>query len=427
MDEKIVLKHTRIPEQKHIDTYLKNGGYRALPRAIQKYRPDEIIELVKKSGLRGRGGAGFPTGRKWGFVPKDASRPKYLVCNADEGEPGTFKDREIIEGDPHQLIEGIIISSYALGAHRAYIYIRGEFTRGAEVLNQALAESREAGFLGEDILGSGFRLEVCVHRGAGAYICGEETALLESLEGKRGMPRLKPPHPVAAGLYSSPTVINNVETLANIPHIVNNGAEWFAGIGTAQSAGTKIFCLSGDVNKPGNYEAPMGTPLRKLLEAAGGIKDGQRLKAFFPGGPSTFMLTDAHLDVPMDFESLQKAGSMLGSGAIIVLREDRCIAKVVMRLLQFFKEESCGKCTPCREGTDWMVKIYQRMMNGRGRKEDLDLLLDLSDNMRISFCPLGVGAAMPVVSSLTHFRKEYEEHIARGSAQAKACGYPPLP
>jgi NADH-quinone oxidoreductase subunit F len=413
MSEKIVLKYADVPEQKNIDTYMKNGGYKALSRALSEYKPDEIIKLIDKSGLRGRGGAGFPTGKKWSFVPKSSSLPKYLVCNADEGEPGTFKDREIIECDPHLLIEGLAISSYAIGAHKAYIYIRGEFAMGADILTRAINQAKEAGFLGKNVLGSGFDIEIDIYRGAGAYICGEETALLDSIEGKRSMPRLKPPHPVAVGLYSSPTVINNVETLANVPRIIDNGAEWFTGIGTPTSTGTKIFCISGDVNKPGVYEAPIGIQVKELLEMAGGIKDGKKLKAFFPGGPSTPILTDAHLNVGMDFESLKKAGSMLGSGAIIVLDEDRCIIKTVMRFVEFFRDESCGKCSPCREGTDWLTKVYQRIMDNKGRDGDIDLLLHISEDIYgTTFCPLGDAATTPVVSSIKYFRKEYEEYIS---------------
>jgi NADH-quinone oxidoreductase subunit F len=412
MDEKIILKYTDIPEQKNIDTYIKNGGYKALQRALSEYKPDEIIHLVDKSGLRGRGGAGFPTGKKWSFIPQNIPLPKYLVCNTDEGEPGTFKDREIIEGDPHLVIEGIAISSYAIGAHKAYIYIRGEFAKGAEILTRAINQAKEKGFIGENILGLGFDFDIDVYRGAGAYICGEETALLDSIEGKRAMPRLKPPHPVAKGLYSSPTVINNVETLANVPRIIENSAEWFAGIGTPHSTGTKIFCISGDVNNPGVYEVPMGTPLKELLEMAGGIKDGKKLKAFFPGGPSTPILTSAHLNVGMDFESLKKIGSMLGSGAIIVLDEDRSIIKTVARLTEFYRNESCGKCSPCREGTDWLLKVYQRIIDNKGKKEDIDLLLNICEDIYgTTFCPLGDAATMPVISSIKYFRKEYEEYI----------------
>ncbi|MCL5674160.1 MAG: NADH-quinone oxidoreductase subunit NuoF [Candidatus Omnitrophica bacterium] len=412
MSEKIVLKYADVPEQKNIGTYMKNGGYKALPRALSEYKPDEIIQLVDKSGLRGRGGAGFPTGKKWGFIPKTSPKPKYLVCNADEGEPGTFKDRAIIEGDPHLLIEGMAISSYAIGAHKAYIYIRGEFAMGADILVSAINQAREAGFLGKNVLGSGLDIDIDVFRGAGAYICGEETALLDSLEGRRGMPRLKPPFPVVVGLYASPTMINNVETLANIPRIIDNGAEWFAGIGTPHSTGTKIFCISGDVNKPGVYETPMGISFKELLKMADGIKDGKKLKAFFPGGSSTPILTDAHLNIEMDFESLKKAGSMLGSGAVIVLNEDRCMVKTAARLVKFYRDESCGKCSPCREGTDWLAKVYKRIMDNKGRDGDIDLLLSIShDIYGTTFCPLGDAATMPVVSSIKYFRKEYEEHI----------------
>jgi len=368
--EKILFKYINVPDQYKIDTYIKNVGYRALPKALKEYTPDELIDMVKKSNLRGRGGAGFPAGLKWSFVPKDSPLPRFLLCNADEGEPGTFKDRALIENDPHQLLEGIIIASYAIGAHKAFIYIRGEFAFGAKRLEEAIKECYQKGYLGKDILGSGFDLDVDVYRGGGAYICGEETSLMESIEGKRANPRLKPPFPASVGLYKNPTVINNVETLSNISHIVLNGAEWFANIGEPKSTGTKIFSLSGHVNKPGNYELLMGVTLRELIfEHGGGIKDNRKLKAVIPGGVSTPVLTADLLDVKMDFESLYEAGSLLGSGATIVMDETTCMVKVAYRISKFFEHESCGKCVPCREGTRWIRQIMERIENGKGREE----------------------------------------------------------
>jgi NADH-quinone oxidoreductase subunit F len=367
-----------------IDEYIAHGGYQALPKALRELQPAQLIEEVKKSGLRGRGGAGFPCGVKWGFIPKDSSKPKYLVCNSDESEPGTFKDRMLIEEEPHQLIEGIAISSYAIGCHRAFIYCRGEFVHGARVLQRALADAYARGYLGKNILGSGFDLEVHVHRGAGAYICGEETGLLESLEGKRGQPRMKPPFPAIAGLYRSPTVINNVETLSNIPHIVLRGADWYAGIGPSKSTGPRLFSVSGHVERPGNYELPMSVTLRELIfEHAGGISNGRRLKAVIPGGSSAPVLTEQHLDVRMDFESLAAAGSMGGSGGVIVMDDSVC-----------------------------MVRVLHRIERGQGRREDLDLLLDMCDNMKgKTICVLSDAAAMPIESYLKYFREEFEAHV----------------
>jgi NADH-quinone oxidoreductase subunit F len=411
--EKVLFKYISVPDQYKIDTYIKNGGYRALPKALKEYSPDDLIEMVKKSGLRGRGGAGFPAGLKWSFVPKDLPKPRFLLCNADEGEPGTFKDRWLIEKDPHQLIEGIIISSYAIGAHRAFIYIRGEFAFGAERLESAINEAYQKGYLGRNILGSGFDLELDVYRGGGAYICGEETSLMESIEGERGNPRLKPPFPASVGLYKNPTVINNVETLSNVPHIVLNGADWYAQMGMPKSTGTKIFSLSGHVNKPGNYELPMGTPLRELIyDHGGGIKDARNLKAVIPGGVSTPVLTSQLLDVKMDFESLFEAGSLLGSGAVIVMDETTCMVKVAYRLSKFYEHESCGKCVPCREGTRWIRMIMERIENGKGRKEDIDLLLDICSNIAgKTVCPMGDAAVVPIMSTIEKFREEYEYHI----------------
>ncbi|MFQ6091500.1 MAG: NADH-quinone oxidoreductase subunit NuoF [bacterium] len=412
--EVILLQNVGRPNSESIAVYREHGGYRALPRALKEMKPEQVVEEVKRSGLRGRGGAGFPAGLKWSFVPKESERPKYMCCNGDEGEPGTFKDRLLIERDPHQLIEGIIISCYAVGIHTAYIYIRGEFAKGARILETAIAEAYEHGFLGKDILGSGFDLDLYVHRGAGSYICGEETALMESIEGKRGNPRNKPPFPAVVGLYGGPTVINNVETLSNIPHIVTRGGQWYASLGTEKSTGTKLFCISGHVRKPGVYELHMGTPMRHLIyEVAGGIANGKRLKAVIPGGSSTPILTaDEAEKVTLDFESLEGVGSALGSGAVIVMDETTCLVRTTWRLSRFYEHESCGQCTPCREGTAWMSKILTRIENGRGRPEDIDLLADICDNIfGKTLCPMGDAATGPVLSTVQKFRPEYEYHI----------------
>ncbi|MGH2724058.1 MAG: NADH-quinone oxidoreductase subunit NuoF [Actinomycetota bacterium] len=397
-----------------IDGYLEHGGYRALAKALSM-SPEAIIDEVKTSGLRGRGGAGFPTGIKLSFIPKDTGKPVYVVCNADEGEPGTFKDRELIERDPHQLLEGIAIASYAVGCHRAFIYCRGEFLEPGRILERAVAEAYDRGYLGKGIAGSDFDLDVVIHRGAGSYECGEETALLNSLEGQRGQPRLRPPFPAVEGLYKSPTVVNNVETLATVPHIVDRGGEWFAGIGPEKSTGTKVFCVSGKVARPGNYEAPMGTPARVIIdELAGGVPEGRRVKAWTPGGSSTPFLTEDHLDTPMDFESISAAGSLLGTGAVIVLDDTDCVVDAVLRFTQFYAHESCGKCTPCREGTWWLTKILYRMENGGGRLDDIDVMYDVGDNMLFkNFCALGDGAVSPIHSSIQYFRDEYVEHVTR--------------
>jgi len=412
MDEKVLLRNVGVPNSHEINVYIERGGYQALAKALKEYKPEELVELVKASGLRGRGGAGFPAGVKWSFLPKGVY-PRYLVCNADEGEPGTFKDRVLIEHDPHGLIEGIIISSYACQVELAFIYIRGEYAFGAERLERAIEQAYERGYLGQDILGSGYDLELVVHRGAGAYICGEETALLTSLEGERGHPRLKPPFPASEGVYRKPTIINNVETLFNVPFIVQHGAEWYKGFGTERSPGPKLFCVSGHVKKPGIYELPLGTPLRTLIyDCAGGPLDGKPIKAVIPGGASTPMLpAEAITRVNLDFESLLEAGSMLGSGAVIVIGQGTCIVRVVERLTAFFRHEDCGQCLPGREGIDWLYKILHRIENGQGREEDLDLLLDICANIGgKSLCPLGDAALGPITSSIRHFRDEYLYH-----------------
>lgn len=412
--EKILLKNMERPGYAGtLPEYLAAGGYEAVRSVLGKIPPAEVIEIVKRSGLRGRGGAGFPTGLKWGFVPKDSDRPKYLLCNADESEPGTFKDRQLIERDPHQLLEGMILAAYAIGCHHSYIYVRGELVYGAGVLTRALAEATAQGFLGKNLLGSGYDLTITLHRGAGAYICGEETALIESLEGKKGMPRIRPPFPAVRGLYQCPTVVNNVETLSNLPHILTRGPAWYASIGTEKSKGTRIFSVSGHVNRPGNHELPLSVTLRELLtEHAGGVSGGRALKAVIPGGASAPVLTPQHLDVGMDFESLAAAGSMGGSGGVIVMAEGTCMVKVGEVVARFFHHESCGQCTQCREGTAWLHKVLARIERGGGRREDLDLLLDVCDNMTgKTICVLSDAAALPVSSYLRYFRDEFEAHV----------------
>jgi NADH-quinone oxidoreductase subunit F len=403
------------PDAVAMDGYRASGGYRGLAKALSM-TPDAVIDEVKSSGLRGRGGAGFPTGTKWSFIPQDTGKPVYVVCNFDESEPGTFSNRELVERDPHQLLEGLIICSYAVRCHVAFVYTRGEFVWPGIVLERAVAEAYEAGYLGRNILDSGFDLDVVVHRGAGAYICGEETALLESLEGKRGQPRLRPPFPAVEGLYASPTVINNVETLSNVPHIIDRGAEWYASIGTETSAGSGVFSISGKVNRPGNYEAPMGVTARELIEDfAGGVAEGRAVKAWTPGGSSTPFLTADHLDTRMDFDSVMAAGSLLGTKAMIVLDETDCVVEATLRFTRFYAHESCGKCTNCREGTWWMERILRRMEGGRGRDEDIPLLADIGSKMLFrSFCALADGAVSPVDSSIKFFREEYQQHIRLG-------------
>ena len=420
MAEKILLRNVGIPGSEKLETCRARGGYRALEKALRELRPAEVADAVKKSGLRGRGGAGFPTGLKWSFVPKETTGPRYLCCNADEGEPGTFKDRVIIENDPHLLLEGIAVSCFALSVAEAFIYIRGEFALGADRLERAVAEAEAAGFLGSNVLGSGFSLRVRVHRGAGSYICGEETALLESLEGKRGLPRLKPPFPASVGLYGRPTVINNVETLSCVPSIIQNGPEWFSSIGTRGNTGPKLFAVSGHVERPGVYELPLGVTLRELLsEHAGGVKGGRRLKAVMPGGSSTPVITAEHLDVRLDFDSLAAAGTALGSGAVIVMDEATCMVKVALGLTRFYRHESCGQCTPCREGLGWMERLLEGIESGRGRRADIDLLLELASGISgKTLCPMGDAAVIPAQSTIARFREEYESHL-----RAKGCPF----
>ncbi|QQS47343.1 MAG: NADH-quinone oxidoreductase subunit NuoF [Acidobacteriota bacterium] len=397
-----------------IDVYLKTGGYQALAKTFRDFTPDQVIEEVKKSALRGRGGAGFPTGMKWGFVPKESKRPKYVVCNADESEPGTGKDRDLMRYDPHLLIEGMLIAAWALGAKDNYIYIRGEYWYIKEILEKAIAQAYERGYLGKNILGSGFECNIYVHPGAGAYICGEETALLESLEGKRGHPRLKPPFPAVVGLYGGPTIVNNVETLMAVPWIIENGGEAYKALGTEKSGGTKLFTVSGHVNRPGNYEVPMGYPLMSLINnECGGMAGGRRLKAVIPGGSSVPIITaEEAAKVNLDYESMGTVGTMLGSGGVIVMDETTDIFETTMNVTHFYKHESCGWCTPCREGTRWLFKVFERMHRYEGHPGDVELLYDLADKiLGKSFCPLGDAAAMPVQSAIDKFRDDFDRRI----------------
>ena len=397
-----------------LEQYRSRGGYDVLTRILkEKTSPEEIIAQVKSSGLRGRGGAGFPTGLKWSFISRNAPGQKYVVCNSDEGEPGTFKDRDILRYNPHQLIEGMVIAGYAIGATRGFNYIRGEFWEPYKRFKAALEEARGAGFLGENLFKSGFDFELHSHLGGGAYVCGEETALLESIEGKKGQPRYKPPFPAHFGLYGRPTVINNTESLASIPVILEKGGEWFKGLGVENSGGSKLFSISGNINKPGVFEIPMGTPFSTLLEMAGGMKDGCKLKAVIPGGSSSPIIPgDQMMDLTMDYDAIAKAGSMLGSGAVIVLDDSNCMVKVLERMSYFYYEESCGQCTPCREGTGWLYRVVSRIENGQGRTEDLALLDDMTTKIAgKTICALGDAAAMPVQGMLKHYRNEFEYHI----------------
>ena len=415
MFEPVLTQNIDRQDSEKITTYLANGGYQATRRALTQYQPDELIELVKRSGLRGRGGAGFPAGVKWGFMSKDSQIQKIVAVNTDEGEPGTFKDRQIVERDPHQIIEGVIIASYAVGASRAYVYIRGEFFLGVKRWIKAIADAYEHGFLGKNIFGTSFSLDMSVHRGAGAYICGEETAMLESLEGKPGNPRMKPPYPAQAGLFGLPTLVHNIETLACIPHIVSRGAEWFASIGTAESKGPKIFSVSGHVKRPGNYELPLGTPLSEIIyEHAGGMRGDRKLKAIIPGGASTPVLTADQVDTLMTFEHLEKAGSQLGTGAIVVMDESTCMVEAARRTTKFFAHESCGRCTPCRVGSIRLYETLERIESGKGLPGDIERALYLSENIDgRTFCPMGAALVNPARSTILKFRQEYEYHISQ--------------
>jgi NADH-quinone oxidoreductase subunit F len=410
----LLFKDIDTPGLRAIETYRSLGGYESAKAWTGgKRAPEELIDVVKASGLRGRGGAGFPAGLKWSFVPKDSPKPRYVVCNADESEPGTCKDRELMEKNPHLLLEGILLAAYAIKANTAYIYLRGEFETLQRIVDRAIAEARGAGLLGTSVAGSGWALEIHTHLGAGAYICGEETALLSSLEGYRGQPRLKPPFPAVEGLYACPTVVNNVETLMNVPHIATHGAQWFRQWGTEKSPGTKIFSVSGPVKRPGNYEVPLGMPLATLLEEhCGGMRDGMKIKAVIPGGSSVPLLPASMLATGLDFESMAAAGTLLGSGGVIVIDEQTCIVDALYNITRFYEHESCGKCTPCREGTYWMSEVFERLETGHGRERDIDLLWDVADNiMGKSFCALGDAAAMPVMGAIKHFRDEFEYHV----------------
>jgi NADH-quinone oxidoreductase subunit F len=402
--------HWDEPDSFTLAAYKRDGGYSALPKALAM-TPDQVIQTLKDSVLRGRGGAGFPTGLKWGFIPQGDGKPHYLVVNADESEPGACKDMPTLLNNPQALIEGMIIACYAIRAENAFIYVRGEVLHVIRRLQHAVAEAREAGYLGDRILGSDLTLNIVVHAGAGAYICGEETAMLDSLEGMRGQPRLKPPFPAVAGLYACPTVVNNVESIATVPYILGHGAADFAAFGTEKSKGFGIFSLSGHVTTPGQYEAPLGTTLRELLDLAGGMRAGHQLKFWTPGGSSTPLFTEQHLDVPLDYESVAAAGSMLGTRSLQLFDETTCAVRVVLRWIQFYEHESCGKCTPCREGSYWVVQILDRLERGEGSEADLDKLLDICDNITgKSFCALGDSIQAPVASSIKYFRDEYLEH-----------------
>jgi NADH-quinone oxidoreductase subunit F len=417
--EKVLLKNIENPNSADINEYMKVGGYKNLSKAL-KLQPDDALEEIKKSGLRGRGGAGFPTAMKWNFAKADPKFPKYLICNADEGEPGTFKDRPILEKNPHLLIEAMVISGYALGAEFGYIYLRGEYPDAKDILKEAINQAYKKDYLGDNILGKGVKFHLAVHQGAGAYICGEETALIESIEGKKGQPRTKPPFPVNVGAWGMPTIVNNVETLSNVPYIIEVGGEAYSNIGSKDCPGPKLFSVSGFIEKPGVYELPMGISLKDIIYThAGGIKNGGKLKAVIPGGISTPVLPADGIDCAMDFVSMPKAGSMLGSGAVIVMDESVCMVRVAYRALKFFEHESCGKCVPCREGTDWLRKILERIEKGRGREGDIELLSDVAGVMSgRTFCPLGDGAAGVVLGMIKHFKNEFEEHI-----NSKKCKY----
>lgn len=414
-EQRVIRNYVDRPNSYTIGSYLSSGGYSALRKAFG-IAPGEVTDAVKKSGLRGRGGAGFPAGIKWSFIPPDSKKPVYLCCNADESEPGSFKDREILEKDPHQMIEGIIIACYAIRSHKAYIYIRGEMPYGAKRIQQAIEEAYEHGYLGKNILLSGFDLDMKLYIGAGAYICGEETGLLESIEGKKGEPRPKPPFPAQVGLFGCPTIVNNVETLACVPHIINNGADWFALIGTPRNTGTKIFGLSGHVNKPGLYELPLGINLLELIEEyGGGVPGGRKIKAVSPGGSSSAVFSADELDIAMDFDTVAAAGSMLGTAGVTVMDETVSMIKAAQNLAHFYRDESCGQCVQCREGTWWLEKILREIDEGKGSIEHLDIILDACSQMRgTTICALADGCAMPIESIVRKFRDEFEEHIKRG-------------
>jgi NADH-quinone oxidoreductase subunit F len=409
----LISKRWGIKDSHKIDVFLQHGGYQALEKALKEMTPEAIIDEVKKSNLRGRGGAGFPTGMKWFFVPKDSPKQKYVICNADESEPGTCKDRPLMEMDPHQLIEGMVIAGRAIGSHQGFIYIRGEYRYVLDIVDAAIAEAYSRGYLGKNILGSGCDFDLMIHTGAGAYECGEESALMESLEGKRGYPRIKPPFPAVVGLYGCPTIINNVETLSAVPSIILEGGDAYANRGTPKNGGTRMLCIAGHVNKPGIYEVPLGMNMKKFIyEVAGGIPGNKKIKAVIPGGSSCPLLTGDEIDIAMDYDSVAKAGSMLGSGGMVVMDEDTCMVDMARRIMHFYAHESCGWCIPCREGTTWLRKILERFHAGLGRPEDIDIIADLAKNMLgRTFCPLGDAAAMPTISIMKKWRGEFEEHL----------------
>jgi NADH-quinone oxidoreductase subunit F len=430
MPERLLLRCRDIPDLRRLDVYVAHGGYEATRKALGGHKPEELVEMVKASNLRGRGGAGFPTGLKWSFLPKQSEKPVYLCVNADESEPGTFKDRIIIEQDPHQLLEGIIITSYAIRCHTAYIYIRGEFADGVRALEDAIAEARRAGFIGTNVLGTGFDLDVWVHRGAGAYICGEETGLIESLEGKRGWPRIKPPFPAVEGAFRKPTVVNNIETLACVTHIIDRGVAWFKSIGIPQdpknprdagSYGPKLYCISGHVNKPGCVELPRGVTVRELVDKyGGGVWKGRKAKGCIPGGISMGIMTEQEFDTPLDFNGPGRAGCLgLGTAAVTVFDDQTSIVDVLYNICRFFAHESCGQCTPCREGTGWMLKMMERMRRGHGRLEDLQILDEVARSIGImpgtTICGLADGAGWPVKNAIAKFRSELEDYIRKGT------------
>jgi NADH-quinone oxidoreductase subunit F len=409
----VISRRFGIPNSNKLDGYLKSEGYQALEKALKQMTAEQVIDEVKKSGLRGRGGAGFPTGMKWSFVPKDIPKPKYVICNADESEPGTCKDRPLLEMDPHQLIEGMIIAGKAVDSHQGYIYVRGEYRDVLDIIDRAIAEAYANGYLGKNIRDSGFDFDLVAHTGAGAYECGEESALMESLEGKRGYPRIRPPFPAVVGLYGCPTVINNAETLSSVPSIILKGGEWYAGLGSVKNGGTRLFAISGHVNRPGIYELPMGFNLKRMIEdVAGGVLGGKKLKAVIPGGSSCPVLTADEIDINMDFDSVAKAGSMLGSGGTVAIDEDTCMVDLARRIMHFYAHESCGWCIPCREGTSWLKKMLDRFHEGMGRAEDIDMVDQLAKNMLgKTFCPLGDAAALPTISIVKKWRNEFEMHL----------------
>ncbi len=412
LEVKVLTSRFGLENSTSLDTYLAHEGYQGFRKALSM-GPDKILEELRASNLRGRGGAGFPTGMKWGFVPRNSPKPKYIVVNADEGEPGTCKDRVLMENDPHQLLEGMLIAGLTVGAHAGYIYIRGEYRYLIDILDRAIAEACERGYLGRNILGSGFDFEVHTHTGAGSYECGEESALLESLEGKRGVPRIRPPFPAVAGAFGCPTVLNNVETFCAVPAIIRQGGAWFAGLGTPKNGGTRLFCISGHVRRPGVYELPMGFNLLRMIEeVGGGVRGGKKLKAVIPGGSSCPVLKAEECDLAMDFDTLAKAGSMLGSGGVVVMDEDTCMVKAAARIMRFYHHESCGWCVPCREGTAWLSKLLDRFHSGGGERQEIDLIGELARNMLgRTFCPLGDAAAMPTVAVVSKFRDEFEAHL----------------